>query len=212
MRGVALSRRGFGGFLALAFALGLLIGVALLLWQRVLLLDRVKSLETKVAAISAQAADTESRLAEVRESLASTEASMQAVVVQNSQLASDLVATRAALVVAQAAASAATTPVAITDRSTDPASVAAGAAYTVTVRTQGKVVKVTVRVVSTDTSKPYNKSFILSKVSTAGAIDAWQAGLTAPSAAGHYHYYVYAYATASNTPTAKNLTGALTVN
>lgn len=210
MRGVALSRRGFGGFLALAFALGLLIGVALLLWQRVLLLDRVKSLETRVATISAQAADAEGELAETRETLASVEASMQAVVAQNSQLASELVATRASLAAAQAAAT--TTGVAITDRSTDPASVAAGATYTMIVRTQGKAATVTVRVVSTSKSTSYNKSFSLSKVSTAGDIDTWQAGLTAPSAAGHYHYYVYAYASVSKTPAAQNLTGALTVN
>jgi hypothetical protein len=211
MRGVGLSRGGFWGFLALSFALGLIIGTALLMWQRMAFLDSTKKLEKRIATLTTQTAGAETDLAAMRETLASTETSVSVLATQNAELTAQLASATAALTAAQATI-ASNSAISIVDQSTNPTAVVANTPYTLTVRVRGRAQKVTVRVASGQSSIKYNKTFALSRVSTsADNIDTWQATLTAPQA-GHYHYYVYVYATASTTPTVKNLTGVLGIN
>lgn len=208
MRGIGLSRGGFWGFLALSFALGLIIGVGLLLWQRAAMLGEIRQLEKRLANSVKEAAESDADAAELRERLSSTEASMGVLASQNTSLASELTSATTALAEARTALAAATAggTVGVSTVSATPNPVSAGTTLTITAMATGAPSKVTVRVFSKQRSVSYNKTYTMARTSSLSGVDTWTYTFSAPPA-GNYGYYVYVYKGTSNTPAASNLTG-----
>lgn len=214
MRGIGLSRGGFWGFLALAFALGLMVGIGLLMWQRTAFLSDVKVLEKRLADETAQQKDVSEEVEDLRETLSSREASLDALAEQNTSLTAELASSTAALAAAKAAAVTATTtaptgPVSISGHDYGPKPVPAGGQYTITATVRGAASKVTVRVFDVQANLNYKKDFGLTRVSSSGGTETWQVTLSGP-AAGHYHYWVYAYV--GSKEVARNTKGGFSSN
>jgi hypothetical protein len=210
MRRVVVSRGGLSGFLGLAFALGLALGVALLLVQRVALLEDLRIADSKLAVSKSAASQSTSEMAALQERLTSTEASLQAVADQNAELTSALTSATARVdALVAAAQTAQTTPftgssttatsavvsasvIRILERSVSPASATATTPLTFVVRTSGKADRVMIRILSMD-GKSYNVAYNLSRISSSGGVDVWRKIVAAPAKAGTYRYFPTAY-------------------
>ncbi|HEX9092423.1 MAG TPA: hypothetical protein VF902_00430, partial [Coriobacteriia bacterium] len=185
--------------LALAFALGLVMGIGALLWQRVALLAEIGTARDSAAASKTAARDAEAALTVMQERLTSTETSAHVLAAQNAQLAADLAAARSQ------SNSAATPPstssasvVRIVERSVSPASATATNPITFTVRIQGRADRVQVRIRSL-TGTSYDTNVNLTKASTASGIETWRKTVPPPPAAGTYRYAPTAFKSTEST-------------
>jgi hypothetical protein len=149
---------------------------------------------------AASAGGTES-VAALQTQLSAAEASVTALTDQNAQLQADLTANAGQSGTTDTTTSTAPTLV-ITSRTLTPSTVATSGAMTMTAKVTGGPTSVTMRVYNT--SKSYDKTFTLKKISTSGETTTWRLKATGPSKVGTYHFY----ATAKNGSVHVTMAGA----
>jgi hypothetical protein len=149
---------------------------------------------------AASAGGTES-VAALQTQLSAAEASVTALTDQNAQLQADLTANAGQSGTTDTTTSTAPTLV-ITSRTLTPSTVATSGAMTMTAKVTGGPTSVTMRVYNS--SKSYDKTFTLKKISTSGETTTWRLKATGPSKVGTYHFY----ATAKNGSVHVTMAGA----
>jgi hypothetical protein len=189
---VRLGRGAFIGYLVLSLALGLVIGVGLLIWQRTVLLRDIASLEKRLSDQKAAAGDAESRATAAESELASATLLVSQLTSRTAELSRLLDEATSALA-AERAKSATTGVLTLNERSISPNPVKAGKPMTLTVKLTGKATKVRMRVVFRTNAATYDKYFYLHKASTSGTTETWHASATAPSTLGEYKFYATGY-------------------
>jgi hypothetical protein len=141
--------------------------------------------------------------ASVQSQLASAEASVTALTDQNAQLTASLDAANKKIASGKSTGSSTSTAtIAVTSRVVTPSSVSTSGAITMTAKVTGHPARVTMRVYNT--SKGFDQTYSLHRVSTSGNTETWRAAVKAPSKTGTYHYY----ATAIKGSVRKTMTGA----
>lgn len=180
----------FWGWVVVSLLVGLGIGLGIMLWRTGSLSNQVTSLQHQIAG----GAEASATLAGVQQQLAAAEASITALADQNSSLTADLQAAQAQLSSqgsTNTTTSSTTTPtIAVTSRKVTPSTVATDGTITMTVKVTGKPTSVTMRVYNS--SKSYDKTFTLKKVSTSGSTQTWRLTAKAPTKVGTYRYYATA--------------------
>lgn len=179
-------------FLALGLAIGVIIAAGLLFWQKTAADAQIDRLTRRLESAEASASSSSALFEDIEQQLRSAETSIDALSVQNSQLASELASTRSALASATALLDEASRTVTITERAVSPSSIAASGTITLEVKLKGKADKVQMKIVGVSVTG-FTKTYNLSKVSTASGVETWRKTITAPGTAGTYRYYATAW-------------------
>jgi HAMP domain-containing protein len=192
----------FWGWVLGSIAFGLVIGLAIMLWRSAALGSEITTLQHKVDAASTTASTGS---AGVQAQLAAAEASITALTDQNTQLQTQLATANnqiATLKGTSKTSSTTTSTIAVTSRSVSPSTVATSGTLTLTAKVTGHPTSVTMRVYNT--SKSYDKTYTLRRVSTSGNSETWRLSVKAPTTKGTFHYY----ATAIKGSVRKTMAGA----
>jgi hypothetical protein len=183
----------FWAWVVVSLLVGLGIGLVIMLVRTGSLSDQIRVLRNQVAA----AGTSSTASAGAQGQLASDEASITALTSQNAQLTSDLAAANAQIASLQGSGSTTTTTttttaptIVLTSRTVTPSTVTTVGTITMTAKVTGGPTKVTMRVYNS--SKSYDKTFTLKKISTSGSTETWRATAKAPTKAGTYSYFAIA--------------------
>ena len=186
------SKRALWTFAAIGLAVGLALGIGLLVWQRVALLADKRVLQNQLAAVEESATASADQVATLEARMASMEATLAALSADNTRLSSDLASAQAALDAANTRLLDAAKTLTITERSVSPQSVVKGASFVLEAKVKGTADKVQMKLVGTS-PLTYSKVFNLTKVSTSSGVQTWKRTITAPTDIGVYRYYATAY-------------------
>lgn len=180
-------RNKFWGWVGISLFAGLAIGLAIMLWRTASLSSQIRVLTNQVNSASAGASET---LGPVEEQLASAETSLTALTEQNAQLATDLAAAKAEIKTLEKGSTASAATIAVVSRTVSPGTVDESGTITLTVKVNGHPTSVTMRIYTT--SKSFDKTYSLRKVSTSGNSETWRLTTKAGAKAGTYRYYATA--------------------
>jgi hypothetical protein len=180
-------RNKFWGWVGVSLLAGLAIGLAIMLWRTASLGSEIKVLTNQVNSASAGASET---VGSVEAQLVAAETSLTALTEQNSQLASDLADAKAEIKTLKNGPTASTTAIAVVSRTVSPSTVDESGTITLTVKVSGHPSSVTMRIYTT--SKSFDKTYSLRRVSTSGNSETWRLTAKAGSRSGTYHYYATA--------------------
>jgi cell division protein FtsB len=177
----------FWGWVVASLLVGLGIGLVIMLVRTGSLSNRITVLQNQIAAGASATGTTGA----VQQQLAAAEASVTALTDQNATLTSDLQAAQAQLAAqGTSGTTSTTTTIAVTSRKVTPSTVATSGTITMTVKVTGSPTSVTMRVYNS--SKSFDKTYTLKKVSTSGGTQTWRLAVKAPSKVGTYSYYATA--------------------
>jgi hypothetical protein len=193
-------RNKFWAWVIVAMLCGLVIGLGIMLVQTSSLGSQIAVLKNRVNSASATTSDT----AAVQAQLASAEASITALTDQNTQLTADLATANQKIksLKGSSGSTSSTSTITVTSRSVSPSTVATSGTITMTAKVTGHPASVTMRVYNT--SKSFDKTYSLRRVSTSGSAETWRIAVKAPRTRATYHYY----ATAIKGSVRKTLAGA----
>jgi hypothetical protein len=186
------SKRALWTFAAIGLAVGLAIGIGLLVWQRVALLADKRVIQGQLTSVEESAAASADQVATLEARLVSTEATLAALSADNSRLSANLATVQAALDAASAKLAEAAKTLEITERTVSPSPVVKGASFVLQVKVKGTADKVQMKLVGTS-PLTYSKVYNLTKVSTTSGVQTWKRTVTAPPDVGVYRYYATAY-------------------
>jgi hypothetical protein len=192
----------FWGWVIGSLVFGLVIGLAIMLWRSAALGSEITVLQHKVdAATTASSGSTG-----LQAQLAAAEASITALTDQNTQLQTQLTAanSKSATQKSTTKSSSTTATIAVTSRSVSPSTVATSGTITLTAKVTGSPTTVTMRVYFATSTKTFDKTYTLRRVSTSGGTQTWRLVVKAPTKVGTYHFY----ATATKGSVHKTMLGA----
>lgn len=185
MQYIRMPRNKFWGWVVASLVVGLGLGLGIMLWNSSAATSRIASLEARLSGASTDASAAVSA-AEAR--AAAAEASVSSLTAQNEQLTADLAAAGGSQQATSATESSAT--IAVTSRTVTPSSVGTTGTITMTAKVTGHPGSVTMRIYTS--SKNFDKTYTLKKISTSGDSETWRLAAKAPSTAGKYNYFATA--------------------
>ena len=180
MRYIRMAQGKFWAWVVVSLLVGLGLGLGIMLWNSAANTSRVAALEARLSGAGSDASAA----------VAAAEASVTALSAQNAQLASDLSAAQSQLDAASTGSTTSTATIAVASRNVSPSTVATGGALTLTVTATGHPGSVTMRVYTT--SRSFDKTYTLKRVSTSGDTETWRLAIKAPTRSGTYHYFATA--------------------
>jgi len=185
MQYVRMPRNKFWGWVVASLVIGLGLGLGIMFWNSSAATSRIASLEARLSGASTDASAAVSA-AEAR--TAAAEASVSSLTAQNAQLTAELAAASGSQQTTSATESSAT--IAVTSRTVTPSSVGTTGTITMTAKVTGHPGSVTMRVYTS--SKSFDKTYTLKKISTSGDSETWRLAVKAPATAGKYNYFATA--------------------
>lgn len=180
MRYMRIEQKKFWAWVIVSLILGLGIGLGIMAVASSGTAARIAALEASAGGTGADASAT----------VAAAEASIAILTEQNVQLASDLAAAQAQIDAPSGGSTASTAAISVVSRTVSPSSVATGGALTLTVKVSGHPDTVTMRIYTS--SKSYDKTFTLKRLSTSETSETWRSATKAPTKTGTYRYYATA--------------------
>ncbi len=180
----------FWGWVVVSLLVGLVVGLGIMFWRTGSLSSQITVLQHQVSSASGNASET---VAAVQDQLAAAETSLTALTDQNAQLTADLATANARIKTLEKSTTTSTSTtatIAVTSRTVTPGTVEASHTITMTAKVTGHPTSVTMRVYNS--SKSYDKTFTLKKISTSGDSETWRATAKAPATVGTYHWYATA--------------------
>jgi len=178
----------FWAWVVVSLLVGLAIGLTIMLVRTGSLGDKVTVLEHQLASASAGTTET---IAAIQTQLMSAEASVTALTQQNEQLSADLAAASSGSGSGSTSTATETVPaLVVVSRTVTPSSVATSGAITMTAKVKGAPTTVVMRVYNS--SKSFDKTYTLKKVSTSGSTQTWRLKVHAPTIKGTFHYFATA--------------------
>lgn len=190
---VRISKGGLWGFLAIAFLVGIAIGVGVLLWQRSVMLADLNSVQKQLEGAQANATATSQQVEDLTSRLGAAEASVTDLSSQNSKLSSDLAGAEADLVTFRSELPSDT--ISFDSKSVSPSSVSASGTVTFTAKVKGRADKVQVKIVSAGGT---TDTLSMTRGDTSGNVDTWKltnmkiSKLSDSKKTGRYRYYMVA--------------------
>jgi uncharacterized membrane-anchored protein YhcB (DUF1043 family) len=175
----------FWTWVAVSFAIGLIIGFGVMYLRQVALNKQVNAAKTQAAT---QVQQSSAALSETKARLASTEASLVTMTQKYDNLAAENAATAAANKEATPSSS---TTITVVSRTITPSTVASDGTIAMTVKVKGQADKVTMRL--TSSSLGFDQTYALKKTTTSGSTETWRLSTSAPKKKGAYKYFGTAY-------------------